>query len=136
LAWQATKWLNVHGHIDYYSSQKSWTTDAIGFALYNSATNHYGEMYKQWMLDPTPENEKLMNQAEMAMYEAYQKVNVTHDFSPRVLFDLGATCKFGKLTISADVKNLFNKSYKQSGLNTGPIPQRGRWFMFDIAYKF
>ena len=27
LAWQATKWLNVHGHIDYYSSQKSWTTD-------------------------------------------------------------------------------------------------------------
>ena len=136
LAWQATKWLNVHGHIDYYSSQKSWTTDAIGFALYNSATNHYGEMYKQWMLDPTPENEKLMNQAEMAMYEAYQKVNVTRDFSPRILFDLGATCKFGKLTISADVKNLFNKSYKQSGLNTGPIPQKGRWFMFDIGYKF
>ncbi len=136
LAWQATKWLNVHGHIDYYSSQKSWTTDAIGYALYNSAVNHYGEMYKQWMINPTPENEKLMNQAEMAMYEAYQKVNVTHDFSPRVLFDLGATCKFGKLTISADVKNLFNKSYKQSGLNTGPIPQKGRWFMFDIGYKF
>lgn len=136
LAWQATKWLNVHGHIDYYSSQKSWTTDAIGYALFNSAMNHYGEMYKQWMINPTPENEELMNQAEMAMYEAYQKVNVTRDFSPRVLFDLGATCKFGKLTISADVKNLFNKSYKQSGLNTGPIPQRGRWFMFDIGYKF
>ena len=136
LAWQATKWLNVHGHIDYYSSQKSWTTDAIGYALFSSASRIYGEMYKQWMINPTPENEELMNQAEMAMYEAYKKVNVTHDFSPRVLFDLGATCKFGKLTISADVKNLFNKSYKQSGLNTGPIPQKGRWFMFDIGYKF
>ena len=77
-----------------------------------------------------------MKNAEKAMNEAYKKVFVTRDFSPRILFNVGATCNIGKLTLTANIKNLFNKSYKQSGLDTGPIPQKGRWFMFDIAYKF
>lgn len=136
LAWQATKWLNLHGHIDYYSSQKSYSIDPIGFALYSAATNYYAYLYGVWYADQTSENEMAADQARLAMREAYAKMYVTRDFSPRVLFNLGATCKFGKLTISADVKNLFNKEYKQSGLNTGPLPQRGRWLMFDIGYKF
>ncbi len=136
LAWQATKWLNIHSHIDYCSSQKSWTADVFGYALWTSALEDWGECIKKWNLDPTPENEENMKNAEKAKNEAYKKVYVTRDFSPRILFNVGATCNIGKLTLTANIKNLFNKSYKQSGLDTGPIPQKGRWFMFDIAYKF
>ena len=36
----------------------------------------------------------------------------------------------------ANIHNLFDKYYYRSGMNTNVVPQKGRWFMFDIAYKF
>jgi outer membrane receptor protein involved in Fe transport len=65
-----------------------------------------------------------------------QKMSVTKDVPARVLFDVGATYKWRNFTFEFNVKNLFNKNYRQGGLSTGLVPQRGRWMMFDVAYKF
>ena len=67
---------------------------------------------------------------------AQDETPVYKEISPRVLFNLGITYQWRNLTLDLDVKNLFNKHYVQSGVSTGLIPQKGRWFMFDIAYKF
>ena len=53
----------------------------------------------------------------------------------RVIFNLGAEYKIDKFTFGINVHNLFDKYYYRSGMNTNIVPQRGRWFMFDIAYK-
>ena len=44
--------------------------------------------------------------------------------------------QLGKVTLGLNVRNLFNTKYERSGMNTKLIPQKGRWYMFDIAYKF
>ena len=55
----------------------------------------------------------------------------------RVLVDLGANYKVGRLELGVNVHNLFNKSYKQGGMNSnGVLMQKGTWVMADVAYTF
>ena len=78
------------------------------------------------------------------MVEFYEKlttekqndVPVFKEIGSRVLFDLGATYQWRNLTFDLDVKNIFNRKYAQSGVSTGLIPQRGRWFLATVGYKF
>ena len=65
-----------------------------------------------------------------------KEIPVYNDVAARVLFDLGAKYTLGKIELGFDVKNVFNTKYKQSGMSTGLLPQRGRWFTFDVALKF
>lgn len=50
--------------------------------------------------------------------------------------DTGADYTLGPVTFSANVHNLFDRRYRQGGLNTYLVQQQGRWLSFDIAVKF
>lgn len=60
----------------------------------------------------------------------------TEDHKPLLLVNLGAQYKLNKFTLGFDVRNLFNTYYERSGMGTGVVPQKGRWFTFQISYKF
>jgi outer membrane receptor protein involved in Fe transport len=50
--------------------------------------------------------------------------------------NVGADYTFGRFEVGLNVQNLLNKSYHQSGMSTGLIPQQGRWLMFEVGFKF
>ena len=58
------------------------------------------------------------------------------DMSARAIVNAGAEYKLGKLTLGLNIHNLFGTRYNRSGMNTNLIIQQGRWFLFDVAYKF
>jgi outer membrane receptor protein involved in Fe transport len=68
--------------------------------------------------------------------EQQSKIDVNKTLPARVIFDLGASYQWRNLTLTANIKNLFNHHYLQGGMSTCLVPQRGRWLMFEIAYKF
>ena len=86
--------------------------------------------------NPTPElaqQIQIITQHRELMRDRIQKQN---DVASRFLWDLGADYTIGKLNLGFNIHNVLNKNYYQSGMSTTVIPQRGRWFMVDIAYKF
>ena len=68
--------------------------------------------------------------------EAQEHIILKNDMKARAIFNIGAEYQLGKVTLGLNVRNLFNTKYERSGMNTKLIPQKGRWYMFDIAYKF
>ena len=91
------------------------------------------EMYEK---NPIPEIKEALEEATRYEANAEAQVPVYKEIDSRVLFDLGATWQWRNLTFDIDVKNIFNKQYTQSGVSTGLIPQRGRWFLLQLGYKF
>lgn len=55
--------------------------------------------------------------------------------SQRAIFNLGASYDFGIAEVGLNCHNLLNHHYRQSGMSTGLIPQRGRWFMATVNLK-
>ena len=55
--------------------------------------------------------------------------------APRTVVDLGANYGLGRLTFGLNVYNLFDKHYRQGGLNSYPVQQPGRWFLLDVAIR-
>ena len=136
LAWQATKNLKLRTHIDFKSRQHVFYIDIYKYGLYRALDNMLKELKQEYALNPTPEGKEQIENFE-ASIESYQNdIPVYKEIAPRVLFDLGATYQWRNLTVDVDVKNVFNKQYYQSGVSTGLIPQRGRWFMVTLGYKF
>ena len=136
VAWQATKNLRLRTHVDFKSRQHVFYIDIMQYGLYRTFKNSVDELKAAYEASPTAENLQALTLMETLMQKAQEETPVFKEIEPRVLFDLGATYKWNNLTINADIKNIFNKSYYQSGVSTGLIPQRGRWLMFEIAYKF
>jgi outer membrane receptor protein involved in Fe transport len=58
------------------------------------------------------------------------------EVDPYFVADIGASYKIGNLEMNLNVNNVLNNKYSLSGACTGNVPQKGRWYMFDIAYKF
>ncbi|MBR1542262.1 MAG: TonB-dependent receptor plug domain-containing protein [Bacteroidaceae bacterium] len=58
------------------------------------------------------------------------------DLEGRILVDIGGEYRIGPVEFGVNVHNLFNKQYRQGGLSTGLIPQKGRWIIADVAVKF
>ena len=58
------------------------------------------------------------------------------DIYPDFLIDIGANYTWGRFEFALNIHNLFDNKYLLSGASTGLIPQKGRWFLFDVAYKF
>ena len=58
------------------------------------------------------------------------------EYSTRILVDAGATYTYRNFEVALNAHNLFNKSYTQCGLGSGPIRQQGRWLMLSLGYKF
>jgi iron complex outermembrane receptor protein len=136
LAWQATKNLKLRTHIDYKSRQHVFYLDILKYAVYRGYDEKLSQLKAQYAQNPTPELEKEMEEIEKRADAAQAESPVFKEITPRILFDLGATYQWRDLTLDVDVKNIFDKRYYQSGVSTGLIPQRGRWFLFTIGYKF
>ncbi len=137
LAYKATKNLTLHTRLGFYSQQHTSHIDILKYVRFRKV---YTELYTfsqqfnsaQDMTAEDMQQYELLRQA----YAEAQDVNVQRDIKPYFLVDLGANYNIGKLQLSLNINNLLNHKYSLSGACTGLIPQKGRWWMFDIAYKF
>ena len=120
VSWQATPHLRLHTHIMFEGTQRTYNYDLVRLI----------EFYK-YLADVTLEDIDAEDIAEMSGNLIMRK-----EMPSRVIFNIGAEYQIGKLTLGANIHNLFDKYYYRSGMNTNVVPQKGRWFMFDIAYKF
>jgi iron complex outermembrane receptor protein len=136
LAWQATKNLKLRTHVDFKSRQHVFYLDILEYGAYRTFSNLLREFKEAYAIDPTPENKEMVEFYEQVTTEKQNDVPVFKEIGSRVLFDLGATYQWRNLTFDLDVKNIFNRKYAQSGVSTGLIPQRGRWFLATVGYKF
>lgn len=129
LAWQATPRLKLFSNVLFESKQTSYNLDLTQMILYTNIAgyileameNEYYDSAQEWTDELERVQKTLIHQEEM---------------KARAIMNLGAEYKWGNLTLGVNVRNLFNTQYNRSGMNTKLIPQKGRWFMFDVAYKF
>ena len=120
VSWQATPHLRLHTHIMFEGTQRTYNYDLVRLI----------EFYK-YLADVTLEDIDAEEIAEISGNLIMRK-----EMPSRVIFNIGAEYQIGKLTLGANIHNLFDTYYYRSGMNTNVVPQKGRWFMFDIAYKF
>ena len=135
-AWQATKNLKLRTHIDFKSRQHVFYLDILKYGIFRTYNTMLTEAKEKYALDPTPENKAEVDYYDKETTQAQNEIPVFKEINSRVLFDLGATYQWRNLTFDIDVKNILNNHYKQSGVSTGLIPQRGRWYLATVGYKF
>ena len=123
VSWQLTPHLRLHSHIMFEGTQRTYNYDLVKLI----------ELYK---LLADIDYETIDLDEIQAIQEKTDNLIMKKEMPSRVIFNLGAEYQIGKLTLGANIHNLFDKYYYRSGMNTNVVPQKGRWFMFDIAYKF
>ena len=112
----------------YYSSR------TINVPNFTTSTVLAWEMFKNFKLHThittyTAQSSVFVNAKENMLVE--------YETPGRVLVDLGADYKIGKLELGLNIHNLFDNKYKQGGMNSNStIIQKGTWVMGDIAYTF
>ncbi len=145
VAWQATPSLRLHTHIGLEGRQHTSYIDILNYAIYQSTLNiwmekvaEFDEYLKSPDYDPVVAEKKMDDIAHFReiAYEQQNNYDVNETVPARVIFDIGASYRWRNLTLTANIKNLFNHHYRQGGMSTCLVPQRGRWLMFEIAYKF
>ena len=129
LAWQATPRLKLFSNVLFESKQTSYNLDLTQMILLTNIANYILEDIAKKNYESAQEwTDELIRVKETIIHQ--------EDMKARAIFNIGAEYKWGNLTLGLNVRNLFNTQYNRSGMNTKLIPQKGRWFMFDIAYKF
>ena len=128
LGWQPTSRLRLFSHLAFSSKQTSYNLD-IGQVIAVYSYSHLASIAAQegrieeaqhyWQLSEEAQNN--------ALHRGYMKATL--------LCDVGTEYRLGKLTLRLNVNNLFNTKYYRSGMNTKLVPQRGRWFMFNVGYN-
>ncbi len=137
LGWKPIPQLQLHTRAGFYSRQHANYLSVIDYG-----TLLVLQSQEEQLLEKIAD--KSITEAEMAKYyqilkmeeESDSKINVEKDVPAYFLWDIGASYKIGRLELSVNVHNVLNRNYAISGACTGLIPQKGRWFLFDIAYKF
>ena len=129
LGWQATKQLKLHTHLAFNSKQTTYNSDIVqlfaeakyySYAVWAQSENNIEEAYEWYEL----------------YKEAYDQLVYKHDIKASLICNLGAEYQIGKLTLGANVHNVFNTKRFLSGMNTKLVPQQGRWFMVSVGYQF
>jgi len=136
LSWQATKNLKIHSHINYYGKQATNYLNLSNFEEYVKSSFELEVLHDEYEANHSPEIMQKIDACITKQMILSDNIFIDKDIDARILFDIGASYKIGKFEFDLNIKNLFNKKYYQSGMNTTVIPQRGRWFLFDIGYKF
>ena len=129
LAWQASKRLKLHTHILFEGKQSSYNTDLVRLLQIMGCFDNADYFYEIGNIE---EAEDWLDMAMSLFPELISK----RDMSARAIVNAGAEYKLGKLTLGLNIHNLFGTRYNRSGMNTNLIIQQGRWFLFDVAYKF
>ena len=128
LGWQATKRLKLHTNIAYASSQKAYEIDLSNYLLQ--------QILQSPEISTMPPEFVEVYLRPFLKKEKGPAINFM-DVPARCIVHAGASFKIlPSLELSVNVRNLFNTSYRQSGMSTALIPQQGRWIMGEISYKF
>ena len=123
VSWQASPRLKLHSHILFEGTQRTYNLDLV------EIINLY-----QTMMDMDP---NAIGEDEIeAMNNIIDKLVMNKRIPSRAIFNIGADYKVGKVTFGLNVRNIFDTYYYRSGMNTNVVPQKGRWYMFDVAYEF
>jgi len=150
LTWRATKQLRLHTRLGYYSKQHTQYYNIVNYVMLKQVTTQFSEfienVYRKYPSDPidenglpiniTPEDRAVLETLANKLADLSEALYNKKDIDPYFLVDIGANYTWGKLDFAFNIHNLFNRKYEISGASTGLIPQKGRWFLFDIAYRF
>ena len=146
LTWRATKQFKLHTRLGYYSKQRTKYYNVTNYVVLRQSTLSLANILEKYIGDPldsdglpihmTTEDKSLVLFLAEAGSNAMENLYIKKDIDPYFLVDVGANYSWRNLELALNVHNLFNNKYVLSGASTGLIPQKGRWFLFDIAYKF
>ena len=140
-AWRVTNQLKLHTHLAFRSKQISEHIDVIKYVKYRKTEIRMSELYaliNQYDDQPAELLEEYKACRRFINGEASSDRYMFKDIDvdPYFIADIGASYKIGNLELNLNVNNMLNNKYSLSGACTGLVPQKGRWYMFDIAYKF
>ena len=127
MGWQTTKDLRIHGKAAFQGNQQT----------YNVSFSKLSQLYELTELyEDAVDNEQYQTELALMMQDILEnKLVSSMDIGSRIVFDLGAEYRIGKVSLGVDIHNLLNKKYNQSGMDTGLVPQRGRWVLGTIAFN-
>ena len=128
MGWQTTKNLRIHGKAAFQGKRQTYN---VSFSKLSQLSGLY-DLYSEANGDEQYQYELALKMADILETKLVSSL----DIDPRIVFDLGAEYRIGKVSLGLDIHNLLNKKYNQSGMDTGLVPQRGRWFMGTVGYKF
>jgi iron complex outermembrane receptor protein len=124
--WQATKQLKLHSKLTFEGKQTSYNIMISTLLKINELSE---ELEK--ITDPA----KSLELAERLFDMVENELVKGQDIDPRLTINLGADYKpTPYMTVSLNIRNLLNHKYYQSGMNSGLVPQRGRWYMFSVGF--
>lgn len=127
--WQTTKNLRIYAKAAFQGKQRTYNVSVSTLSQIYGITKLY---YTEAAGDEQYQYELAMRMLDLIQNELVS----SQEIDPRIVFDLGAEYRLGKLSFGLDIHNLFNKKYYQSGMDTGLVPQRGLWFLATIGYQF
>ena len=136
LAWRPVKNLKLHTHLLFYGTQTAYYLDIRNYSAYLTISKHVNSLRETYATNPTPELLQQIKELAGQLEVVAQNVQINKDISSRLVWNIGANYQLGRAELGLNVHNLLNKQYYQSGMSTTLIPQQGRWFMFDVSYKF
>ncbi len=122
LGWQVTPRLKLHSHIIFEGVQRTYNLDVVEMIRFLKFLETVGNLNI---------DDDYWNKLELLA----SKLIMNKRIPSRAIINVGAEYKIDRFTFGINVHNLFDKYYYRSGMNTNIVPQRGRWFMFDVAYK-
>ncbi len=126
---QATKALRLYGKAAFQGKQSTYNLSYATFQQIYGVLSLIEE-------DPITSQSRAEELTQQLINLIDNKLLSRQDMSSSIIFDLGAEYRLGNVSLGLDIHNLFNKKYYRSGMNTGLVPQRGRWFMGTISYEF
>lgn len=130
MGWKVNKRLFLHSHICFEGAKTSYEINTLGTAVIRIVEAQLAAAIDEGDQELVQQLQEFLNTLKAAPSLD------TFRHKPLLLFNCGAQYKLGKLSLNLDVRNLFNSYYERSGMGTGVIPQKGRWFTFGISYKF
>ena len=130
MGWKVNKHLLLHSHICFEGAKTSYEINTFGEAFKALIKDQIKEAFAKGETETVKALTVLLNSLD-----SQPQIDI-ESHKPLLLFNCGAHYTLGKITFSFDVHNLFNVSYTRSGMGTGIIPQKGRWFNFDVSLKF
>lgn len=128
VSWRATPRLKLFSHIELEGKQTSYNLDVVQLIHYEQLFKMYTEAYMDNRFEEAVGWKEMAD--ERLNYLIFQK-----EIDAHMILNIGAEYNLGKVTLGLNVRNLFNTNYNRSGMNTKLIPQRGRWYMINVAYK-
>ncbi len=129
LSWQAAPRLRLHTHLLFEGCQTSYNID---LEHYVRSQTRYVE-YALYSIIPG------MEEMAAALWEdvvaSAGKITNSKEMPARCILNVGGEYTFGHVMIGLNIHNLLGTRYHRSGMNTGLVPQQGRWLLATIGIK-